>query len=239
MKILSIDTSSANCSISICEATDDSFNTIISKNNSEEKTHSQKLMPLIAEMFEESGLDLNNIDLLVSCLGPGSFTGIRIGVATVKAFADSKNIPTTGVTSLESLCYNVENSGYIIPIINAKNNNAYSNLFFKDGNKISLILENHSDSINTILETFHDFLINQDNKNFEITFVGDGIIVFKDLINEFFHNFTIKFSQNNIQNSISLAKCGYYKYIKGIYGDSNFISPVYLRKSQAERNNND
>ena len=239
MKILAIDTSSANCSISICEVIDNNFNTIVQKNNSEEKTHSQKLMPLISEMFEESNLNLDGIDLLVSCLGPGSFTGIRIGIATVKAFSDSKNIPTTGVTSLESLCYNVENSGYVIPIINAKNNNAYSNLFFKDDKGISLKFENHAYDINTILETFHDFLANQNNKNFDITFVGDGSVIFKDLINEILGDFTINFSENNTQNSISLAKCGYDKYINGIYGDSNFILPVYLRKSQAERNNNE
>ena len=99
MKILSIDTSSKNCSISIVEANNSTFNIISVKNNADEKTHSQKLMPLIDEMFKEVNLSLDNIDLLACCVGPGSFTGIRIGVATVKAFADVKGIPVVGVTS--------------------------------------------------------------------------------------------------------------------------------------------
>ena len=237
MKILSIDTSSANCSVSICEASEKEFNTIICKNNSDEKTHSQKLMPLIAEMFKESNLSLDDINLISCCVGPGSFTGIRIGVATSKAFADSKNIPVTGVTSLESLCYNVKNTGYIIPIINAKNNNAYSNLFYFDGNSYSLKLENTADNVGAILENFFNFIKTTNTVN--ITFVGDGSIVYRDLISTIFHNYKIVFSEDNIQNSISLAKCGYNNYMQGNYGDSDYISPIYLRKSQAERNIND
>ena len=60
-------------------------------------------MPLVKQTFDESGLTLDNINLLACCVGPGSFTGIRIGVSTIKAFADVKNIPVISVTSLESL----------------------------------------------------------------------------------------------------------------------------------------
>src|SRR5574344_1710153 len=123
MKILSIDTSSRNCSIAIIEVISNNINVINFKNNDDEKTHSVKLMPMIDEMFNESNLSLDDINLLVCCIGPGSFTGIRIGVATVKAFADVKNIPCIGVTSLESLTYNVTDNGYIIPILDAKNSN--------------------------------------------------------------------------------------------------------------------
>ena len=234
MKILAIDTSSANCSVCICEAEENEFKTIIYKNNSDEKTHSQKLMPLIAQMFDESKLTLDDIGLISCCVGPGSFTGIRIGVATSKAFADSKNIPVTGVTSLESLCYNVENIGYVIPIINAKNNNAYSNLFYFDGKNYSLKHENTADNISIILENFYKFLTDNSITK-SITFVGDGSIVYKNLICDIFHDFNITFSENNIQNSISLARCGYNHFKNNLYGDSNYISPIYLRKSQAER----
>ena len=89
MKILAIDTSSRICSVSILE----DKNLIIEKHNNDEKTHSQKLMPLIDEIFKESKYELKNIDLLACSLGPGSFTGLRIGISTVKAFSDATKIP--------------------------------------------------------------------------------------------------------------------------------------------------
>lgn len=237
MKILSIDTSSRNCSICICEALETEFNVIIQKNNDDEKTHSQKLMPLIEEMFRETSLSLDDIDILVCCVGPGSFTGIRIGVSTAKAFVDVKGYAAVGVTSLESLSYNVEEDGYIISIINAKNNNAYSEVFFSNNGTYSLEIEKIADNIDVILENYYSHLKNRNNCH-KITFVGDGSIAYKDLIMQKFADFDINFCENNVQSSISLAKCGYDKYKKGFFGNSDSISPIYLRKSQAERNAN-
>lgn len=235
MKILSIDTSSKNCSISISEVVDNKFKIISSKNSDNEKTHSQKLMPLVQEMFSEANLTLDNIDLLACCVGPGSFTGIRIGVATIKAFADVKNIPVVGVTSLESLAYNISNNGFIIPIIDAKNNNAYSAVFLNNNFNYSINIDNIADNIENILNIF---LENLQNSEDDIYFVGDGSVIYKDLILNKFKNYNYHFSDKNIQSSISLAKCAYSKYISGNYGDSNSIFPIYLKKSQAERNLN-
>ena len=109
MKILCIDTSSNLCSVAILEN-----NNLINKlelNNG--LTHSETLMPLIKELLNTSNLSLKDIDLLVSDIGPGSFTGIRIGVSTVKAFADCLNIPCVGISSLEVLAYNIKNNGII------------------------------------------------------------------------------------------------------------------------------
>ena len=240
MKILSVDTSSKNCSVSILEVDKNNFNVIITKNNDDEKTHSQKLMPMINTMFNESNLLLDDIDLLACCLGPGSFTGIRIGISSIKAFADVKNISTVGVTSLESLAYNVEKTGYICPIIDCKNNNVYSSLFFYDDNSYANKCENIAEDIDTVLNTFFNYLSSQ-NTSKTITFVGDGSIIYKDLITAKFAKFAkfdITFSDNNIQSSVSLGKCAYDKYLLGMAGNSNTLSPLYLRKSQAERAKN-
>ena len=135
MRILAVDTSSKNCSVAIVEVDKNkNFNVLVEKNNGDEKTHSQKLMPIIDEALREQSLSLDDINLLACCLGPGSFTGIRIGIATVKAFADAKNIPTVGVTSLESLAYNVVQNSIIFPIIDCKNDNVYSALFLFNDN---------------------------------------------------------------------------------------------------------
>ena len=230
MRILAVDTSSKNCSVAIVEVYENkNYNIIAFENSDDEKTHSQKLMPIVDKVFKEHNLTLKDMDLLACCVGPGSFTGIRIGIATMKAFADVTNIKTVSVTSLESLSYNIEEDGIIIPIIDCKNNNVYSAIFSKENNTYKQIGKNISDNIDNAISLYK---ANAENKN--ITFVGDGSILYKDLLTSKLSNKLI-FSNKNIQSSISLAKCAYDKYLEGLYGDSNNLSPLYLRKSQAER----
>lgn len=121
MKILSIDTSSNVCSVAILE----DKNVIKEISNEDGNTHSVKLMPQIEQIFSQTNLTLNDIDLLVCDKGPGSFTGIRIGISTIKAFHDVTNTPSIGITSLMALAYNVDFDGYICSLIDAKNNNVY------------------------------------------------------------------------------------------------------------------
>ena len=134
MKILAIDTSAKNCSVAITEDEEK----IIELHSNDEKTHSVKLMPMIDEAFQKSNLTLNDMDLLACCLGPGSFTGVRIGISTIKAFTDVTNIPVVGVSSLEGLAYNaIDNlssnimisSTFYCSIIDAKNDNVYCGLY--------------------------------------------------------------------------------------------------------------
>ena len=230
MRILAVDTSSKNCSVAIVEVYENkNYNIIAFENSDDEKTHSQKLMPIVDKVFKEHNLTLKDMDLLACCVGPGSFTGIRIGIATMKAFADVTNIKTVSVTSLESLSYNIEEDGIIIPIIDCKNNNVYSAIFSRENNTYKQIGENIADNIDNAISLYK---ANAENKN--ITFVGDGSILYKDLLTSRLSNKLI-FSNKNTQSSISLAKCAYDKYLEGLYGDSNNLSPLYLRKSQAER----
>lgn len=230
MRILAVDTSSKNCSVAIVEVYENkNYNIIAFENSDDEKTHSQKLMPIVDKVFKEHNLTLKDMDLLACCVGPGSFTGIRIGIATMKAFADVTNIKTVSVTSLESLSYNIEEDGIIIPIIDCKNNNVYSAIFSRENNTYKQIGENIADNIDNAIRLYK---ANVENKN--ITFVGDGSILYKDLLTSRLSNKLI-FSNKNTQSSISLAKCAYDKYLEGLYGDSNNLSPLYLRKSQAER----
>lgn len=242
MKILAVDTSSKNCSVSIVEVDEnENFEIIAQDNNDDERTHSVKLMPMIDNMFKSSNLSLDNIDLLACCLGPGSFTGIRIGIATVKAFADAKNISTVGVTSLESLAYNVENSSLVCSLIDCKHGNVYSGIFAIDTNSgnttYAQVQEDVSDEINAVLDNLKS-VCSKNLENKKLTFVGDGSVLYKDLINEKFADYDIEFSDNNIQSSISLAKSAYFRFKQGFAGDSNNISPIYLRKSQAEQATN-
>lgn len=203
MKILTIDTSSKNAIVAITENEEK----IIEFNNEEEKTHSQKLMPMIEEAFQKTNLSLEDIDLIVCCLGPGSFTGVRIGIATAKAFSDSKNIPVVGVNSLEALAYSLEDEGDICGLIDAGHENAYVG-YYK-------IKKDENGNLQTMQEDLN-FLNLTDEKLKEIQ-----------------KQYKIV-SEQNSGLGITIAKIGYTKYKNGKSGNSSILSPVYLRKSQAE-----
>ena len=102
-------------------------------------------MPMISQAFDQLNFSLSDIDLLVCDKGPGSFTGIRIGIATVKAFHDSLNIPCIGISSLEALAYLVKDDGIILSIMDLK--------------MIIVILLYMNFKIQNILKLFHRLLI--------------------------------------------------------------------------------
>lgn len=238
MKILAIDTSSKNASVAILENKD----TIIELNNNDEKNHSQKLMPMIDEALKKSNLLLDDINLISCCLGPGSFTGVRIGIATAKAFVDSKKIPAVGISSLEALAYSLNKNGLICSLINANNGNVYAGLFEIINNKtfisnlsfLSLKNINGEVSLNSLIE-FIEKNTNSSTKYSSIYFTGDGTTLYKDLLEKLiFKKYKIIVCEGCTSTGISIGKIGYTNYKNGNYGDSGFLIPIYLRKSQAE-----
>ncbi len=232
MKILAIDTSSRICGVTILE----DYKVLINLSNDDEKTHSVKLMPMIDEAFKSTNLSLDDISLLACCTGPGSFTGVRIGIATIKAFADVKKLPVVGVTSLESLAYNLfdalKDSSVVCSLIDAKNNNVYCGIYEKNNNKFNLI-SIFTDSIDNTIEKIKHSISSMNVA--DISFVGDASYIYKEKILSVFSNANFANEEQNLQNGISVGKVGYTKYLSGEYGNSSSISPIYLRKSQAER----
>lgn len=214
MIILAISTSSNICSVCLLD------NDICIKelNICNSKTHSENLMPLIDQLLTETKTSLNVVNLIACDNGPGSFTGIRIGIATIKAIAEVYNIPIASVSSLEALAYNIKNSNNnICSLIDAKNNQVYSAVFDKNYNKISNFL---ADDINIILENFKNFT--------PLTFVGDASCLFQELLqqSELF---------DNAIHSFNIGICGYKKFLNNDIQNADSVLPMYLRKSQAER----
>ena len=110
MKILAIDTTSNICSTALLEN-----DKLIDENTiNNGLTHSENLMPLIAQLFERNKLSLSDINLIAVCVGPGSFTGIRIGIASIKAMAEVYKIPVAEITSLESLAMSTSKNETIV-----------------------------------------------------------------------------------------------------------------------------
>ena len=229
MKILSIDTASDVCGVSILEN-----NNLIEKfDEITKESHSQRLMPIIENAFKKTKLTIDDIDLIVCDIGPGSFTGIRIGVATVKAFCDSKDIIPIGISSLESLAYSIKNNSKIIcSIINAKNDNCYFALYEKSkDNTLQTLIEPEAENIDTTLSILNSYNLDTlDNK--VISFVGDGSKVYKDKILEVFPNSIIADDKNDILDSYNLGLAGFDKYSSG--EEIEELLPLYLKKPQAQ-----
>ena len=226
MKILAVDTSSKLCCVAILE--DKNLIKKIELNNG--LTHSETLMPLIQQLLNECSLSLNNINLLVSDIGPGSFTGIRIGVSSCKAFSDSLNIPCVGISSLEVLAYNIQNDGIICSTIDCKNNNCYFALYELNSGNYNVLIEPCAKSVNDVLD-----LLNSQYYNKCISFVGDGIPSEK-LHSIYDNNADSEVTKNIISSYLNvenLGTAGYKKFINNKkIGEE--ILPLYLKKPQAQ-----
>lgn len=226
MKILAVDTSSKLCSVAILEDT----NLIKKIELDNGLTHSETLMPLIQQLLNECSLSLNNINLLVSDIGPGSFTGIRIGVSSCKAFSDSLNIPCVGISSLEVLAYNIQNDGIICSTIDCKNNNCYFALYELNSGNYNVLIEPCAKSVNDVLD-----LLNSQYYNKCISFVGDGIPSEK-LHSIYDNNADSEVTKNIISSYLNvenLGTAGYKKFINNKkIGEE--ILPLYLKKPQAQ-----
>ena len=239
MKILSIDTSSSICSVAILEDT----KIIKEMHNFSEKEHSETLMPMIDELFKTTNLSLDNIGLIACSVGPGSFTGIRIGIATVKAFADAKNIPVVGVNSLEAMAYlgvSQKGDGEYVSILDARNDNVYFAIYKMKKGQFSIYKNPEAMQISEAITYI-------DNLKLPIYFLGD--IVNADLARiEQLYLSRVSIEKANSEDvnkheyltnvgslAIGVALAGLNRYKNGIYGNSNSLTPMYLRKPQAQR----
>ncbi len=218
MKILAIDTSSKICSVALLEN-----NNLIDKNELDNgRTHSENLMPLLDELLKRNSVDIKEIGLIACSVGPGSFTGIRIGVATIKPIAEVLNIKVASVTSLETLAKITQGSDTIVSLIDARNNQVYCGIFDKNYNKKEDYI---ADDINEVIKHI--------KKYNDIICVGDGAELHKDLLKNEIEN--IKFSIDNEQSAVNVGKVGYKKFLENDLYTADTVNPIYLRKSQAER----
>lgn len=239
MKILSIDTSSSICSVAILEDT----KIIKEMHNFSEKEHSETLMPMIDELFKTTNLSLDNIGLIACSVGPGSFTGIRIGIATVKAFADAKNIPVVGVNSLEAMAYlgvSQKGDGEYVSILDARNDNVYFAIYKMKKGQFSIYKNPEAMQISEAITYI-------DNLKLPIYFLGD--IANADLARiEQLYLSRVSIEKANSEDvnkheyltnveplAIGVAIAALNRYKNGIYGNSNSLTPMYLRKPQAQR----
>ena len=220
MNILAIDSSSAVASATLY--LNGNLDSIV---NEDKLTHSQKLLPLIDTLLKRNNVSVKDIDVFVSSKGPGSFTGIRIGISTIKALAHVANKNIAGYTSLDMLAQSALDKGkYICSCIDAKHENVYYGVYKVNGKKLETILENSCDTITNVIEKCKKL-----NEN--IVFVGDGSVNYREYIEK--ENFATILDNIVTQKSEDLISLYLANPQEVPFAD--FI-PVYLRESQAERN---
>lgn len=224
MKILGIDTSTMAANVAVLE--DDKL--ICEYTINTKKTHSQKLMPMIENMLKISDIKIKDIDAIGICVGPGSFTGLRIGMATAKAMAHVNNIPLIGVNSLEILGSNIEFSNKkICAILDAQRNQVYTCKYIFEDNK-SKVLEEIS------IKPIDDLLEELQATGEEWVIVGEAVYKYKEKI-EVISNINISSPSNHITKASSLCVLAKDKLEQNIDVHNCYdINPMYIRKSQAE-----
>ena len=236
MKVLSIDTSSKIASIAIIE----DGRVLDEMHVLSEEEHSQTLMPMIEKIFNDNNMDLDEIDLIGCSRGPGSFTGIRIGIATAKAFSDAKNIPLIGIDSLEALAYSVviekeNNDCEILAMINAKNDNVYAATYLVNNGKLNMVknaeIMNLTETVNYIDFKKQVFIVGCEDEDSIRRLIQAEASSERAISGD---DCSFEFVKDIIPTAASIGIAAYEKYKNGVVDE--IIVPLYLRKPQAERN---
>lgn len=172
MKVLGID--AAGKSLSLAVAEEDKLIAEVKLNVG--LTHSQRLLPMLKSLLEGAALDLADIDMVAVVNGPGSFTGLRIGIATAKGLAEGQGIPLLTVSTLESEAYAVRGMGaYICPMSDARRNEVYAALYTEDGAEIWPPMAIAPDELAQKLNDFAD-----ENSGASFMLVGDAAALYAE-----------------------------------------------------------
>jgi len=220
MKILSMDTSSVNATVAVCDD-----NKILGEYTiGNERAHSQIIMPMLEDMLKRSNLSIKDIDIFAVALGPGSFTGLRIGVAAMKTLALSLNKKIIGVSSLDSVAENFPwQDKYICPIFDARRNDVYNAIYY-NGKKIT----------NDRICDFDEILIEMAHK--EVVFAGDALSKYKERILSFNNpKWLIAPVHLSMQRASALCHIALERAKNDDFDTVDGLNPIYIRPSQAER----
>ncbi len=223
MIVLAMDTSSVNATVAVCNE-----NKILGEYTiSSERAHSQMIMPMLDNMLSSLSMSVKDVDVFAVCLGPGSFTGVRIGMAAMKTLAQTLSKPIIGISATESVAASFPICDkYICPIFDARRNDVYNALYL-NGEKL----------IGDRIIDFDELIRELGDK--EVVFTGDAVLkyrqVIEDLDNPKWHIAPMNLS---MQRASSLAFVAMERAKKNEFDNLYELLPIYIRLSQAEREYN-
>ena len=218
MKILALECSAGPASSAIME----NGVIIASEFTNVKITHSQTLLPMVKSMLDKSGLSMKDIDAMAVSHGPGSFTGIRIGISAVKGLAAPKKLPCYAVSTLRTIAENYRNfDGIVCAVMDARCNQVYNALFKAENCKLSRLTEDRALIIDELVGELSE-------KSENIIMVGDGTSLFEQCVNE---KISLAEEENRYQTAVGVALAT--EEYEPVSADK--LMPFYLRLPQAER----
>ena len=192
-------------------------------------THSQTLMVMAEDLLKSCGKTAADVTAVAVAAGPGSFTGVRIGVAAAKGFAWGAEIPCYGVSTLEAMALNLGVwDGYVVPCMDARRSQTYTAIFRAEDGKLTRMTDDCAISLEELGEKI---------KNFEkpIFLVGDGAVLCYNYLKERVSGLVLPPEHRAHQRAAGVALLAQGMMDAGIPGDGASLTPNYLRLSQAER----
>jgi tRNA threonylcarbamoyladenosine biosynthesis protein TsaB len=228
MKILALESSALTASVAVCE---DSV-PIAAMTLQTGHTHSDTLLPMVEQLLAHAGWTVQDIDLFAVPVGPGSFTGIRIGVSLIKGLAFDSGKPCVGLSSLEGMAYNLVGfNGILCPVMDARRNQLYNALFRWNGKKLTRLTEDR-------LIPAKDLAIELEGYGETVILTGEGSSILQKVSSESIH-YIIPSPLLATQNAVGVAQLALCEYQAGKCLSDGELLPVYLRPSQAERERNE
>ena len=217
MKLLGVEASLK--SLSVCIIEDEDLLSEITLNTGE--THSKNLLKIIDESLNKAGLSIKDIDGFAVTLGPGSFTGLRIGLSAVKGLASVTKKPVAGISSLDALAYQAGFPNMICALLDARKNEVYCSIYRRiDNKKIRISDESVSAPEQAISEI-----------NEPCMFIGSGALLYKDLIIQKVGGLSLfPPLPDNIIRASSVAYLGLEMFLKNQASPAESIVPHYIRK---------
>ena len=222
--ILTVDSSTNIASVSVIER----GRILYSKISNEGKTHSQKLMPMIDVCFKEIGKTPNDMDAFAAVSGPGSFTGLRIGIAAIQGLAYAAGKECIAVGALDAMAYGAKSfDGVIVPLIDARNAQVYSAVF--DGQGLQKIRDDDAGDVSLLMHSIsklgHDAL-----------FIGDGAYKNREAIISSYEGNAFFLDADENYTAASGAAILSEKYYDGKKGVSpRELLPYYIRETSAKK----
>jgi len=187
-------------------------------------THSERLLPAIERLLQDAGLSLEEMDGLAVVVGPGSFTGIRIGVATAKGFAYALNRKLVGLTALEALGRQFQAfPGIVVPMIDSRRTEVYAQAFL-GGKPLAAPHNSHLDEVLRWCRSQEQPCL----------MVGDGAIAYREYIAAGLPEAVFPPPEFALLRPAAVAALGWERLKEGQYSDAFAVNPVYLRKTEAE-----
>ncbi len=226
MIILAFDSTAKAASCAVC----DGEKLLALYNIDNGLTQSELLLPMAENMLRNLKLTFDDVDLLACAVGPGSFTGVRIGVSLVKGIAFGKNIPCVSVSTLDELAENLAGlDGVIVPCMDARRAQVYTATYLGKDGRLEKLTPDRAIAISELADELKEY------KGMPIYLVGDGYDTAKRGLTE--AGVEVKDTPALLisENAYSVARAAKKKYDAGEFVSDLEIAPTYLRMPQAER----